>query len=515
MATPDESRRRTWRFRLDDATTLGVSTPPRATEKQIRRRGRWSLVLGALIVTATFAAVAYADNTAADGDGLSPIGNNDLALGTICVNQETTATVLLGAVRNGNYPGPQVWANSATVTFSVQSATGTGLSASMNAGETSVALPSDWADKVNNTVQGTAKSTVSVTPTSTGSYSGSVVYRGSGTGSQGGTVNRDDTMAVTANVINCAPANTAPTAPGKPAPTPASPNKGGFTLNWTASTDDGNPDPPGAITYELQGKDADDAAFAGVTSASALATNSYTFASGQPAEGTWTYRVRASDSALTSDWSDSSDPIVVDRTAPTFGACPAGGPFLLNSGNQSVGPITANDGNLPDGSAGSGVNAGASTLSGTVDTSSVGSKQVTFTAVDNAANSDTKQCSYSVIYDWSGFFSPVENPNAWNAAKAGQSIPVKFSLAGDQGLNIFASGYPKVYSVACPNGGVTPDPIEEYATATANSKLIYDALADQYNYVWKTEKSWATKCFRLDVKLNDETTHSAYFQFTK
>ena len=73
----------------------------------------------------------------------------------------------------------------------------------------------------------------------------------------------------------------------------------------------------------------------------------------------------------------------------------------------------------------------------------------------------------------------------------------------------------KVYSVACPSNGTSPDPIEEYATATANSKLIYDALASQYNYVWKTEKSWAGKCFRLDLKLIDDTTHSAYFNFTR
>ena len=62
---------------------------------------------------------------------------------------------------------------------------------------------------------------------------------------------------------------------------------------------------------------------------------------------------------------------------------------------------------------------------------------------------------------------------------------------------------------------MTPDPIEEYETITANSKLIYDALAGQYNYVWKTDKAWAGKCFRLDVKLDDNTTHSANFQFTK
>jgi hypothetical protein len=502
-------------MRLNEGAILEVSAPEGATEKQVRRRGRYGLILGALVTAALFAAVAYADNTDADGDGTTQIGNNDLDFGTVCVGQESTATVLLGARRTGNYPGPQVWANSATVTFSVFHSAGTGLSASMDVGATAVNLPSDWSTKTNNTVQGTARSTVSITPASTGSYVGSVDYRGSGAGSQGGTVNRDDFMAVTANVIDCAPANAAPTTPGKPAPTPASPNQGGFTLDWTASTDDGNPNPPAAVTYELEGKDADDAAFAGV--ASAVATNSYGFAAGSPAEGTWTYRVRASDSALTSDWSSSSDPVVVDRTAPSFGACPAGGPFLLNSGSQSVGPIGASDGSLPDGSAGSGVDALASTLSGTVDTSTVGSKSVTFTAVDNAENSNEKACSYSVIYDFHGFFRPIDNQPAINVAKAGSAIPVKFDLSGDQGLGIFAAASPSSVRVAC-DAGADQDVVEETVTA-GGSSLSYDPSVNvpygQYIYVWKTDKTWAGTCRRLDVKLNDGTTHSANFKFTK
>ena len=61
MATPEQARERTWRFRLNDATTLEVSSPRLATEKQIRRRGRWSLIVGTLIAAAAVAAVASAD----------------------------------------------------------------------------------------------------------------------------------------------------------------------------------------------------------------------------------------------------------------------------------------------------------------------------------------------------------------------------------------------------------------------------------------------------------------------
>ena len=159
------------------------------------------------------------------------------------------------------------------------------------------------------------------------------------------------------------------------------------------------------------------------------------------------------------------------------------------------------------------LNAGLSTLSGSVDTSSVGTKSVPFTAVDNADNSATKSCDYKVIYDWNGFFRPVDNLPDWNKAKAGSAIPVKFSLSGNQGLNIFTSGYPKSVKIAC-DTTASMDGIEETVTA-GNSSLSYDVFADQYVYVWKTDKAWAGTCRQLAVQLIDGTFHYANFNFTK
>jgi hypothetical protein len=102
----------------------------------------------------------------------------------------------------------------------------------------------------------------------------------------------------------------------------------------------------------------------------------------------------------------------------------------------------------------------------------------------------------------------------WNKAKAGSSIPVKFNLGGDQGLNIFAAGFPKVSQVACNAAAASGDEVEETVTANT-SGLKYDPVAGQYVYVWKTTTTYAGKCWRLDVKLIDDTTHSAYFNFTK
>jgi hypothetical protein len=114
---------------------------------------------------------------------------------------------------------------------------------------------------------------------------------------------------------------------------------------------------------------------------------------------------------------------------------------------------------------------------------------------------------------WSGFFQPVDNLPAFNQVKAGSAIPVKFSLGGDKGLNIFETGYPKSGVITC-TLGATVDTIETTVTA-GGSSLNYDPVTKQYNYVWKTEKAWSGTCRQLVVKLNDGTVHTANFKFTK
>jgi predicted 3-demethylubiquinone-9 3-methyltransferase (glyoxalase superfamily) len=133
-------------------------------------------------------------------------------------------------------------------------------------------------------------------------------------------------------------------------------------------------------------------------------------------------------------------------------------------------------------------------------------------------------CDDPLSYTFSGFFSPVDHPEvATNKAKAGSAIPVKFSLGGDQGLDIFATGantttnetftYPTSTAMAC-DSTAQLDAIEETVTAGGNS-FQYDSSLDQYTYVWKTDKTWAGTCRQLIVKLDDGTYHRANFQFVK
>jgi probable HAF family extracellular repeat protein len=151
-----------------------------------------------------------------------------------------------------------------------------------------------------------------------------------------------------------------------------------------------------------------------------------------------------------------------------------------------------------------------------IDTNSVGRKSFAVEATDEAGNAASKSNFYRVIYDFDGFFSPVDNPDVLNRVKAGSAIPVKFSLRGDQGLDIFAeadgSSFPKSGPMPCDSKDFV-DVVEQ--TVTANSSgLTYDASTDLYTYVWKTRRDW-TGCRQLVVRLADGKEYRANFEFTR
>lgn len=116
-------------------------------------------------------------------------------------------------------------------------------------------------------------------------------------------------------------------------------------------------------------------------------------------------------------------------------------------------------------------------------------------------------------YQFSGFFAPVNNADVLNLVKAGRAIPVKFSLAGEMGLDILSAGSPGSQQTTCDTGAPV-DLIETTLTAGASS-LSYDPSTDQYTYVWKTDPAWTGTCRQLNVTLDDGTTHTALFQFAK
>jgi subtilisin family serine protease len=151
------------------------------------------------------------------------------------------------------------------------------------------------------------------------------------------------------------------------------------------------------------------------------------------------------------------------------------------------------------------------------DTFPLGTTEVNCSAKDKAGNEATGKFNVKVSYDFKGFFRPVDNPNTLNKANAGRAVPVKFTLGGNMGLDVFYKDtngftYPRSASMTCDS----PSPvnaIEETVTA-GSSGLSYDEKTGEYTYVWKTSKNWAGSCRQLVVKLRDGETYRAYFQFT-
>ncbi|HMP40272.1 MAG TPA: glycosyl hydrolase 53 family protein [Roseiflexaceae bacterium] len=141
----------------------------------------------------------------------------------------------------------------------------------------------------------------------------------------------------------------------------------------------------------------------------------------------------------------------------------------------------------------------------------VGSYQVTVRVTDKDGGSGTNTTTHAVIYDFAGFYQPIDNLPTQNVTKAGSAIPVKFSLGGNQSLSIFAAGYPRSQPIACDSSAPISE-AEETVNAGASS-LSYDAGNQRYNYVWKTDKSWSGSCRLLELGLNDGTIYRAVFLF--
>lgn len=214
--------------------------------------------------------------------------------------------------------------------------------------------------------------------------------------------------------------------------------------------------------------------------------------------------------------------VTINNVAPTVTA-PVISPEPSTEGSSVVASATFSDPGVNDAPFTCTVNYGDGTgnLAGTINGNTCtgpahvyptfGAYTVTISVTDKDGGTASNTATHTVIFNWTGFFQPVDNLPTLNSVNAGRAIPVKFSLGGNKGLSIFASGYPRSMQIAC-NTGAALDDVEETVTAGA-STLSYSAGSDQYNYVWKTEKTWASTCRQLVVKLVDGEEQRASFKF--
>lgn len=92
-------------------------------------------------------------------------------------------------------------------------------------------------------------------------------------------------------------------------------------------------------------------------------------------------------------------------------------------------------------------------------------------------------------------------------ASPGSAVPVTFGLGGNQGANpvVSVSSAQAACNTRLPAGSLDP--------AQLAGNVSYNASGNQYQFNWKTDKSWSGQCRQLSLMLNDGTIHTANFQF--
>jgi hypothetical protein len=213
--------------------------------------------------------------------------------------------------------------------------------------------------------------------------------------------------------------------------------------------------------------------------------------------GTYTVTVRATDSAgrtatATVTYSiPQVDPPTVDLKIPADGAdYVLGAAYPVTYTCQSA-VLSVCGGTQPNGAL--------------LDTSTIGSRWFTAVAIDGYGASATVGHSYRVVYDFRGFDTPVDANGAIADAKAGEPVPLKFSLGGDRGLGVVTS----VTWLTASCADWTPGP-----SMPASAQLSYSASSGRYTDAVSTSKSWKGSCRILTLELADGTQHSARVALT-
>src|SRR5919197_833147 len=146
-----------------------------------------------------------------------------------------------------------------------------------------------------------------------------------------------------------------------------------------------------------------------------------------------------------------------------------------------------------------------------IDTSTAGPHEFTVTARDGAGNTTTVNHGYTAAdpgYDFGGFLGSILDGVR---VRAGDPIPIVFSLGGDHGLDVLAPGSPSSGQVGCDAGG---EPSEtEPARSRWDQGLRFNAQTGHYVFWWQTEKSWAGTCRAFELGLNDGSVHRLVVRF--
>jgi X-Pro dipeptidyl-peptidase len=217
------------------------------------------------------------------------------------------------------------------------------------------------------------------------------------------------------------------------------------------------------------------------------------------ADATYTTDGVSSSSCSASNMVGSDGPVTVtikrDATAP---AVSVGG--VTNGATYSVGSVPTAKCNMTD--ATSGVASKATlTLSGGTFVGSFTAKCAGGTDVAGNASSATPTATYNVIYAFRGFIG-INNPPAFQKVVAGRSVPLKFKLGGNFGLNVIQAVVSR--QISCTSGAIVGQNANHPTTP-----LTFKPRRKAYTHQFLTSSGWLGTCREVLLTLNDGTTHTA------
>ena len=150
--------------------------------------------------------------------------------------------------------------------------------------------------------------------------------------------------------------------------------------------------------------------------------------------------------------------------------------------------------------------AGTAANGSALDTGSVGTQTLTVRASDGLGATATLIRTYNVVYSFTGFDSPVTTTGSLDGAKAGDALPLKFSLKGDKGLSIVTQVSWKLASCS--------DWSSSAAATAGQGRLTYNPMIDRYTELVATDRNWKGSCRIVDLRLADGTDHTVHVRFT-
>lgn len=136
-----------------------------------------------------------------------------------------------------------------------------------------------------------------------------------------------------------------------------------------------------------------------------------------------------------------------------------------------------------------------------LDTATAGEHQFTVIARDGAGNETTVTHSYTVaesVPGFEGFFGPIHDGSV---VRAGDAIPIVFSLGAYRGLNVLADGSPSSVRVDCRHPGQATG--GNPARSPSGQGLRFRASTGHDVFTWQTRSAWAGTCRTFVLALRD------------